>query len=59
MRIFTGNSDSFILPRSYVPFELRHFVKMKNTAKADCQRNSFETTPQNFVKLRSYDGHDE
>ena len=32
-------------------------MKMKDTTKTVCQRNSSETTQQNYLKLCSYEGH--
>ena len=43
--------------RSYALFELRNLTKMKDTTETVCQRNSSETTQQNFVKLCSCEGH--
>ena len=38
-------------------FELRNLTKMKYTTDPVCQRNSYETARQNFLKLCSNEGH--
>ena len=42
--------------RSNALFEPGNLTKMKDTTETDFQRNSTETTEQNFVKLCSYEG---
>ena len=55
--ISTGNSDSTFFLGVMPLFKLRNLTKIKDTyiLKTDRQRNSTETTQQNFVKLCSYE----
>jgi hypothetical protein len=43
-----GQVKNNMSPRELCPFELRNFRKF--TTEAACQRNSSETTEQNFMK---------